>query len=603
MTASSEYNSLHKTMIYDSECSDHLTYDKDRFINEIRSACEWIKTSEDFMLIEKYDTMLMNAKLNDQNRRLLFENTAYISFIDVILVFSTKLIKQRFDRCPRTNTLMKMNSEKKICDIQMRYNLLILEDEENSEMIANVVQSRTAAKATSWMWHLRLEHCHSTVIEKLKALKDITVKKGEESKTIKCETCAVSKMHRIVQKFFTAKATKSFQILHFDLTIDNQTFDDTICIAHFTDEFTSYNWTYSLIDHKEKTLIFVFKSLINQCDRIDMSINFMIRMIRSDQKTSIENKLKKWIQNQSIEWEWSSKYTSEQNDKFERFDALLTEKARCIREYARLSEDLYSECYLAVIYLLNRTSIVRLKWNSSLVTLQKCFNESVKWKLFNLKMFDSKAYVLLKDSDVSARSKKLKARAFVNYLVEYDSINIFRVWNFEKWNVSDYKNVIFDEESFFDTYQTKNQIKEFVQKDHVEYYEKSVQINQTNDILEELNSDEDEWMKKSVREKIMKISETIRNDLIQNVSQSIEDDHDQLSTLERSSLHETSDLIDIINRQIDLKKSRHQEMSNSHTDMNKSFDRQKMNNLHTDMKESQSFDRQSSHSFRASKSF
>jgi hypothetical protein len=75
----------------------------------------------------------------------------------------------------------------------------------------------------------------------LKVLKDITVKKEEESKTIKCETCAVSKMHRIVQKFFTAKATKSFQILHFDLIIDNQTFDEIICIAHFTDEFTSYN--------------------------------------------------------------------------------------------------------------------------------------------------------------------------------------------------------------------------------------------------------------------------------------------------------------------------------------------------------------------------
>jgi hypothetical protein len=236
------------------------------------------------MLIEKYDTMLMNAKLNDQNRRLLFENTAYISFIDVTLVFSTKLIKQRFDRCSRTNTLMKMNSKKKICDIQMRYNLLILEfADENSEMTANSVQSRTTAKATSWVWHLRLGHCHSTVIEKLKVLnKKITVKKEEESKTIKCETCALSKMHRIVQKFFTAKATKSFQILHFDLTIDNQTFDDTICIAHFTDEFTSYNWTYSLIDHKEKTLISVFKSLINQCDRIDMIVNFMIRIIRSD---------------------------------------------------------------------------------------------------------------------------------------------------------------------------------------------------------------------------------------------------------------------------------------------------------------------------------
>ncbi len=41
MTArNSEYNSLYKTMIYDSECSDHFTFDKNRFIDEIRSACK-----------------------------------------------------------------------------------------------------------------------------------------------------------------------------------------------------------------------------------------------------------------------------------------------------------------------------------------------------------------------------------------------------------------------------------------------------------------------------------------------------------------------------------------------------------------------------------
>jgi hypothetical protein len=100
------------------------------------------------MLIERYDTMLINAKLSEQNRRLLFEDTAYISFIDVTLVFSTKLIKQEFDRCSRINILMKMKSKKKICDIQMRYNLLILESAEDSEMTTNFVQSRTTAKAT-----------------------------------------------------------------------------------------------------------------------------------------------------------------------------------------------------------------------------------------------------------------------------------------------------------------------------------------------------------------------------------------------------------------------------------------------------------------------
>jgi hypothetical protein len=40
MTASSEYSSLHKAVMYNSECSDHLTFDKNRFVDEIRSACE-----------------------------------------------------------------------------------------------------------------------------------------------------------------------------------------------------------------------------------------------------------------------------------------------------------------------------------------------------------------------------------------------------------------------------------------------------------------------------------------------------------------------------------------------------------------------------------
>jgi hypothetical protein len=125
-------------------------------------------------------------------------------------------------------------------------------------------------------------------------------------------------------------------------------------------------------------------------------------------------------------------------------------------------------------------------------------------------------------------------------------------------------------------------------------------------------------VKKSVKEKIVKMSEIIRKDLVQNVDQSFEDDDhdqlDQLSTSERSSMHEeithqidskTSEIL-----QTGLNKDSHQEMSNSHTDMNasqsfensQSFDRQRVSNLHTDMKESQSFERQSSQ-FRTSQSF
>jgi hypothetical protein len=184
----------------------------------------------------------------------------------------------------------------------------------------------------------------------------------------------------------------------------------------------------------------MFKSLINRCDRIELSIMFriMIKKIRSEQKISINTRLENWVSDQKIEWEWSSKNIFEQNDKSERFDVLLIEKAKCIREFFKLFEDLYPECYLAVAHLLNRTSMLP-DWQSSLIRLQRLLKKSIRWKLDHLKIFDCKAYVLLKGSDVSSRSEKMKARAFVNYLVRYDFTNIFRIWNLKKSDVSDYR--------------------------------------------------------------------------------------------------------------------------------------------------------------------
>ncbi len=43
MITSSHINEIHflyKNVIYDSECSDSLTYDRDRFVNDLRSANE-----------------------------------------------------------------------------------------------------------------------------------------------------------------------------------------------------------------------------------------------------------------------------------------------------------------------------------------------------------------------------------------------------------------------------------------------------------------------------------------------------------------------------------------------------------------------------------
>jgi hypothetical protein len=79
------------------------------------------------------------------------------------------------------------------------------------------------------------------MINQLKKIDEIEVIRENASKIVNCDTYAISKMHRLIQRTLSAKAIKFFQILHFDLIICNKTFDDTTCIAHFIDELIFFN--------------------------------------------------------------------------------------------------------------------------------------------------------------------------------------------------------------------------------------------------------------------------------------------------------------------------------------------------------------------------
>jgi hypothetical protein len=362
-------------------------------------------------------------------------------------------------------------------------------------------------KAISWQWHQRLEHCRSQMIDHLS--KEWITSDDAASKTIKCQICAVFKMHRLMQKQSLAKAIKLYEMLHFDLIIyEIKRFDEIICIAHFTNEFTHYSWIFSLNDHQEKTLMFVFKSLINRCDRSNIAINSMIRIIRTSQETSINKRLENWIINQKIIWDWSAKNILEQNDKSKRFGALLTEKARWIHEHAKLSKNLFFECYLTVEHLMNRTLNQILNWESSLIRIQKLINQnqSIRLELEHLKMYECKTYFLLKDADVSPRDSKLKSRAFVDYLVDYNSTNIFRVWNSEKEDVSDYRDVIFDESELYDIYNKDDSLvtleKTLEKKSQIELQNERTMKISINQLID-LNSENDEWLETSIRNRLM----------------------------------------------------------------------------------------------------
>jgi hypothetical protein len=258
-------------------------------------------------------------------------------------------------------------------------------------------------------------------------------------------------------------------MLHFDLIICNKAFNDTTCITHFIDELIFYNWIYSLINHKKKTLLSIFKSLINQCDRMRFNERAIIRIIRINQEIFIDKKLEDWMRAQKINWDWSTKNTFEQNEKFERFDKLLIEKTKCIKKHAKLSKHFYSKCYLVVAHILNRTSSSTLSLDSSLIFMQKLLKESIRNEIAYFKVCNCKAFSLFKETNTLKKSEKMKSRVLIEYLINYDFINIFRVWNSKKDDENDYRDVIFNETKFFDTYEAIDLFKKEEKKSYVTY--------------------------------------------------------------------------------------------------------------------------------------
>ncbi len=77
---------------------------------------------------------------------------------------------------------------------------------------------------------------------------------------------------------------------------------------------------------------------------------------------------------------------------------------------------------------------------------------------YYLKVYIYKVYVFIKsksDPDKLGRLQKLVPRVYIGYFVGYKSTNIYRVWILYKKKMVLIRDVIFNEEAFFDGKPTK----------------------------------------------------------------------------------------------------------------------------------------------------
>jgi hypothetical protein len=113
--------------------------------------------------------------------------------------------------------------------------------------------------------------------------------------------------------------------------------------------------------------------------------------------------------------------------------------------------------------------------------MQKLLKESIRNEIVHFKMFECKAFSFLKKINAFKKNEKMKSRAFIEYLIKYDFINIFRICNSKRNDVNDYRDVIFNETKFFDTYEKANLFKKEERKLYVTYRAIFMQIFENSD--------------------------------------------------------------------------------------------------------------------------
>jgi hypothetical protein len=125
---------------------------------------------------------------------------------------------------------------------------------------------------------------------------------------------------------------------------------------------------------------------------------------------------------------------------------------------ANLPDELWPEVSRAAVYLHNRKPKYTYNWktpydrfHTHLAYRDGVVVEDRKPQQAHLKVYGCKAFVMTIDAMKKAnRLQRLKPKAWIGFLVGYDSTNIYRIWNPQLNKVFRTREVTFNEESIFD---------------------------------------------------------------------------------------------------------------------------------------------------------
>jgi hypothetical protein len=167
--------------------------------------------------------------------------------------------------------------------------------------------------------------------------------------------------------------------------------------------------------------------------------------------------VRRFIESLSIKVEPSPPYTQELNGGAERSGGVVKDKSRSMRAGSKLPSALWKEIVRTAVYLLNRTPRWQYYWKTPYDRFHTYVAhkdgvavEHRKPNQAHLRVYGCKAYAMTTDALKKAnRLQRFNPRAWIGYLVGYNSTNVYRIWNPITNKVIITRDVIFNEQETF----------------------------------------------------------------------------------------------------------------------------------------------------------
>lgn len=498
-TPSTTQYPLKRSALLDSGATVHVFSNADRF-QSYRPAepGDYIQAGQQYVPIRGYGNVDIQTRCQTNVRSIRLFDVAHCENFPCNLVSLRQLQKRGYwwDNRPAHNCI-RTKDNIVVCDITDKYDQFVIEsipeDRPEDAFVTrrhrfNSWTERGPTKAIARLWHLRLGHPGPQALEHL-----VNASRGVKIKgptTTQCDSCAVSKIKRQVRREprnTGSRPAERLAVDFHDLPRDPQ---DRSSVMLITDRWSGYIWDYYLVERTVVTIIAAFRDLFKILAR---HYQLYPQTVESDNEIQSEGgAINAYLRDMRVLLEPSAPHTQAQNGGAEASGRTIKEKARTMRTGARLPQHLWVEIFKAAVYLYNRTPRYIHDWRSPYEKLHTFLAnrdgiavENRKPHQAHLRAYGCKAFAMTTQSQRHLQKRqKLNPKAWIGYLVGYQSTNIYRIWNPYTGRVISTRDVIFNEEEHFNG--NIEQLKDdllHIGRDELVHLLNEVEIPETNRIL------------------------------------------------------------------------------------------------------------------------